>query len=459
VIPVVTPEEMGAIDRASPEPVEVLIGRAGAAVARSALGLLGGAYGRRVVVVAGPGNNGNDGREAARRLAVRGVSVLVFDATDAPDVLPPSDLVIDAAFGTGLRDPYQLSDPDGAPVLAVDIPSGVDGLTGVARGRPGRAVATVTFAALKPGLVLGAGPDHAGEVSVADIGLDVSGARIHLVEDADVVAWVPDRAPDAHKWRHAVRLVAGSVGMSGSARLAAASALAGGAGYVRLSSPGVDDPPAPVPAVVTPLAGSDWAEDVLADVDRFAALAVGPGLGTSGSAATAVRRLVESAAVPVVLDGDGITALGSAVDAGRLLGARTAPTVITPHDGEFARLTGTPPADDRVAAARDLAGAIGATVLLKGPTTVVADPDGAALLVRRGDQRLATAGTGDVLTGLVAAHLALGVPPLRAAAAAAHLHGIAATLGPDRGLDAELLASLVPSAWSALLTGHGSAST
>ena len=183
MIPVVTPEEMGEIDRAAPEPTEVLVERAGAAVARAASRMLGGTYGRRVVVVAGKGNNGADGRAATARLRARGVGVAVVDAADALDRLPVADLVIDAAYGTGFRGTYAFPDTGGMPVLAVDIPSGVDGLTGRAGGAPARATATVTFAALKPGLLLGDGPDLAGEVELADIGLDVARSDIGFVTD------------------------------------------------------------------------------------------------------------------------------------------------------------------------------------------------------------------------------------------------------------------------------------
>src|SRR5205823_3857377 len=181
VIPVVTPEEMKAIDAAAPEPVDVLVGRAGAAAARASLDILGGAYGRRVVVVAGKGNNGADGRDAARRLRRRGVRVHVVDAADALERVPPCDLVLDAAFGTGFRGEYRGPDPADAAVLAIDIPSGVDGLTGLACEGAVTADVTVTFAALKPGLLLGDGADRCGQVEVVDIGLDVSGARIELV--------------------------------------------------------------------------------------------------------------------------------------------------------------------------------------------------------------------------------------------------------------------------------------
>lgn len=449
MIPVLTPEQMGAVDRSAAEPVEELVQRAAGAVARAALDLLGGAYGRRVVVVAGPGNNGWDGRVAAELLAARGVRVTVLDALSAPAVLAPSDLVIDAAFGTGFRGEYSFPDTDGAPVLAVDIPSAVSGVDGTRSGRPAHAVATVTFAALKPGLLMADGPDHCGHIELADIGLDVSSASIHLVTDADVVAWVPERAPDDHKWRHAVWLIAGSPDMPGAARLAAMSVLRGGAGYVRLSSPGVDAPQAPIEAVSHPVPTEGWSEQVLGDADRFAALAIGPGLGRADTTGAEVRRVAASADRPLVLDGDALGLLGT--DAAAVLAERTAPTVLTPHDGEFTALCGHPPGPDRIGAARELAAVTGATVLLKGPTTVVADVDGACLLVRSGDQRLATAGTGDVLTGLVAAHLAMGVAAPLAAAAGAHLHGRAALLGPSRGVVASDLPDLLVAAWQQLL--------
>jgi ADP-dependent NAD(P)H-hydrate dehydratase / NAD(P)H-hydrate epimerase len=449
VIPVVAPQEMAAVDAAAPEPAEVLIGRAAAAVASAAQALLGGTYGRRVVVVAGPGNNGNDGRVAADQLRARGVRVVVHDVADAPAVLPAADLVIDAAFGTGFRGTYDFPDPDGAPVLAVDIPSGVSGLTGRAAGRPATAVATVTFAALKPGLLLADGPSHAGEVTVADIGLDVGGATAHLVEDADVVGWVPERDEDDHKWRHAVWVLAGSPGMTGAARLCSAAAFRSGAGYVRLSVPGDPHPGGPVEAVEETLPSEGWADEVLETSDRFQALAVGPGLGRSEAVGRDVRRLLAGLDRPVVLDSDALWVLGT--DAPEILSRRTGPAVLTPHDGEFERLTGHPPGEDRVADVRALAAATGAVVLLKGSTTVVAGPDGAALLVRGGDARLATAGTGDVLTGVVGALVACGAEPLRAAAAAAHLHGRAALLGPRRGLVADDVVGLLPEAWADLL--------
>ena len=371
---------------------------------------------------------------------------LVVDADAVPERLPAADLVIDAAYGTGFRGQWQApqpSNPD-ALVLAVDIPSGIDGLTGEACGEVLAADCTVTFAAYKPGLLFGAGPDRAGEVVVADIGLDVSAARARLVDDVAVAAWLRPRARDDHKWRSAVRLVAGSPGMTGAAHLTAAAAQRAGAGYVRSSTPGSHtDPMAPTEVVVTALESSGWAEEVLADIDRFGALAVGPGLGRGAEVTEAVRRLV-AAPTPMVVDGDGLVALGR--DVGEVLSARSAaspPVVLTPHDGEFEALTGHRPEADRIADARALAAASGAVVLLKGPATVVAAPDGATLVVHSGDARLATAGTGDVLTGVTAAFLARGLAPLEAAAAAAQVHARAGALAwPDGMVASDLIPRL-----------------
>ena len=442
VRPVVTPAEMRAVDAAAVEPVEVLVERAGRAVARSALDLLGGAYGRRVVVLAGPGTNGADGRVAARRLERAGVRVSVLDVATFDEGqrrrLPACDLVVDAAYGTGFRGRWAPPDVGAAPVLAVDLPSGLDGLTGEASGAVLAAVRTVTFAAHKPGLLLGAGPALAGEVQVADVGLDVSGARTHLVTDADVAGWLPRRAADAHKWRSAVWLVAGSPGMTGAATLAAQGAQRAGAGYVRSSTPGMaPGGHGPIEAVSTALPATGWASEVLADAGRFGALAVGPGLGREPGTTEEVRALVAGhGGVPLVVDGDGLHALGP--------GPVGEGVVLTPHDGEHERLAGSAPGPDRIEAARRLAQRTGAVVLLKGPTTVVADAGGSVLLVATGDQRLATAGSGDVLTGIIAALLAGGLAPVRAAAAGAHVHGSAGALGWRLGLVAGDLPDLVP---------------
>jgi NAD(P)H-hydrate epimerase len=326
----------------------------------------------------------------------------------------------------------------------------VDALTGQAGPGVLAADRTVTFQALKPGLVFGAGRRLSGDVVVADIGLDVSRADQFLVGASDVADWWPQREADAHKWRAAVRVVAGSAGMLGAGRLCAAAAARSGAGLVALSSPGID-PDARSEIIQRPIPAAGFEVEVLADLDRFDALVVGPGLGREETTIAGVRSLIADAAVPVVIDGDGIFAVAWSADgASPLLQSRGLATVLTPHDGEFALLRGVAPGPDRVAAARRLAADLHCTVLLKGPTTVIAGPDGPVLVIDHGDERLATAGSGDVLAGMIGALLAAGAPPDRAAAAAAWLHADAAARGPARGLLAGDIVELIPSALSSL---------
>ncbi len=436
---------------------ETLVERAGTAVATWAIRMLGGTYGRHVVVVAGKGNNGADGRVAAGRLRRRGARVTVVDANDAPDRIGPAptvDLVIDAAYGTGFRGTYEApAVPAGVPVLAVDIPSGVNGDTGEACGEPLRADLTVTFAALKTGLLQGDGLLLSGRVEVADIGLDVSRARTWVVEDADVARLLAPRPRNAHKWQSALAVVAGSPGMTGAAGLCARAAYRAGAGMVRLGIPGGDLADLPVSeAVGALLPVNGWASEALAMSERCRALVVGPGLGRAAATVADVRDVVARSPLPVVVDADGLYALGAGDDIGAVVRAGAdatggAPharaTVLTPHDGEFARLAGAAPGPDRITAAGALAHRTGAVVLLKGPTTVVAHPGGDVLLATSGSARLATAGTGDVLSGAIGAFVARGVAPFPAAVLAAHVHGRAAELGAREGLVAGDLADLL----------------
>lgn len=451
MLPIVTPAEMNAIDSAAPEPVDVLIRRAGGAVARAAIEMLGGTYGRTVNAVVGPGNNGNDGRVAAALLRARGVRVREFDAAAAEGaVLPAADLVIDAAFGTGFRGVWKAPAGVDGTVLAVDIPSGLDATTGVPGEHVLRADRTVTFQALKPGLLLGRGPELVGRVTVADIGLDVARANTHLVERDDVASWWPLRPADSHKWRSALRVVAGSPAMLGAARLCASAAARAGAGLVSLSTPGAE--PGARDEIVQPgVPFESWASSVLADLARFGALAVGPGLGRDPRTLDAVVELLRERPCPAIVDGDGLSALATAARrAQACLDSRYAPAVLTPHDREFEILTGSRPADDRIAAVRTAATALGCTVLLKGPATVVASPGGRVLVVDHGDQRLATAGSGDVLTGMIGAALAGGAPAFEAAAASAWLHAEAGRRHPPVGLLAGDLVDALPAAIAGL---------
>ncbi|MFZ9481956.1 MAG: NAD(P)H-hydrate dehydratase [Ilumatobacteraceae bacterium] len=447
--PVVTPEEMRSVDAAATAagtPVDTLVERAGAAVARAAVRLMGGTYGRDVRVIVGPGNNGADGRVAGRLLREQGVRVVFVDALACPPSLDRCDLVIDAAFGTGARPGWVAPRVNGSPVLAVDVPSGLDALTGAADHGVLPATCTVTFQAVKPGMLMAPGSALCGEVEVADIGLGPEvEARAHarLVEVSDVARWWPRRPAGAHKWQAAVRVVAGSTGMTGAAALASAAAMRSGAGIVHLSAVGTMVAGAPVEVVQQPLAALGWADDVVSGLARFHSLVIGPGLGRVESTATDIGRVLARAAVPVVIDGDALTALAAGSGVG-VLRSRPAPTVLTPHGGEYAALAGEAPSGDRAVAARRLASDSGAVVLLKGPVTVVADPTGQAWFIDSGDQRLATAGTGDVLAGMIGALLAQGLGPMEAAAGAAWVHGRAATVGAPVGLVASDLLGLVP---------------
>jgi NAD(P)H-hydrate epimerase len=430
-------------------PESVLVERAGAAVARAARRMLGGVYGRRVTIVAGKGNNGADGIVAARRLRAAGVGTEVYRLAEAIDervllrALARADLAVDAMFGTGFRG---VLDGDAAvagrafaaaevPVLAVDIPSGIDGATGLAPGVAVQAAETVCFAALKPGLLFEPGRSHAGAVTVAGIGIDPGPTELHVLDDADV--FLPGRPPDAHKWSAGALIVGGSTGMTGAPLMAGHAAARSGAGMVVCALPGADAAArAAGGAIVTralPAGGSgflapDAGAAVLKDVERFHAVAVGPGLGRDAAAQAAVREIVAACPVPVVIDADALNAL--AADPSPLSTRHAAglpPAVLTPHAGEYARLAGEPVGDDRVAAARTLAARTHAVVLLKGPGTVIATPDGQAIVNVTDTRALATAGTGDVLTGIVTGLCANGAAPFAAAASAAYIHGLAAT--------------------------------
>jgi len=464
---VLTRDEMRAADAAALASVshEVLVERAGTAVAHAALRLLGGAYGRRVVVVAGKGSNGADGRVAAEVLSRRGARVRIVDAASVPGgaALPDCDLVVDGAYGTGFRGSYDApAAPADAVVLAIDVPSGVDADTGDAPGDAVEADATVTFAALKPGLLQGDGEGLSGLVEVADIGIGFDVPKAMLAEDADVPAMVPRRERDGNKWTHAVGIAAGSPGMEGSAILSSRGAMAAGAGMIRLGSPG--DPTAawPTEAVRMSLPRQGWSGAFLEATAKCKAAVVGPGLGTGHEVAEEIRAVIAAAPVPLVIDADALTALGEANAARTVLAKRSAPSILTPHDGEYARMAGSMPGPDRLAAARSLAAATGAIVLLKGPLTAVAAPDATltpdVLLSGAGVPALATAGSGDVLSGIIGAFCARGMGALEAAALGAHVHGRAALLGHPEGLVAGDLPALVARVLSALEYGvvdHG----
>jgi len=423
-----------------------LMERAGAAVADEVLRAYPEA--RRIAAVCGGGANGGDGRIAARILREAGRDVV---ETDDPSNV---DLVLDALFGTGFHGAprpeaaavIERVNACGAPVVAVDLPSGVDASTGETAGAAVDADLTVTFHGRKVGLVVAPGRFHAGHVVVADIGLEAASTAILRATPA-LLDRVPRRgARDTKFSSGSLLVVGGAPGTTSAAVLSATAAMRADAGYVTLAVPAEALPVAEALALEPVKRGFEWAnaaDSLGSDVARSSALAVGPGLGRSAEARALVRTLLLTSSLPVVVDADGLFGLEPA--------PRDAPTVLTPHAGELARLLDVEPAwvaEHRLEAAARAAERFGAVVLLKGADTIVCAPDGRTVVCDTGPPSLATAGTGDVLTGTVGTFLAKGLDAVDAAAAAAVAHGLAARAVPHQ---AGLIASDVLAALPAIL--------
>jgi len=449
--PLYTAAEMRAAEEryaGYPDSVPELMERAGTAVAREAM--LAFPAARRFACVCGGGSNGGDGRVAARVLREAGL-----EADDTTDV-DGYDVVVDALFGTGFSgEPRpeaasligRINDVDAA-VVSVDLPSGVDASTGEVVGAAVDADLTVTFHAPKLGLVVAPGRFHVGRVVVADIGLDVVPTE-HSRATTDVLRSVPLRRDGDTKYTSgAVLVVGGQPGMTGAAALTARAAFRADAGYVALAVP--DESLPVVETLLLEAVKTGWRDDSAVEAiaglaERAGALAIGPGLGRGEARRVLVRELLERLELPAVVDADALFELEPV--------ERDAPTVLTPHAGELARLLGTDSSwvdAHRLTAARKAAERFDAVVLLKGPDTIVAAPEGGVVVSDWGPPALATAGTGDVLTGIVAAFLAKGLEPAVAAAAGAVAHGRAAELAPRRaGLVASDLLDAIPLALEA----------
>ncbi|MGC1419057.1 MAG: NAD(P)H-hydrate dehydratase [Acidimicrobiales bacterium] len=412
MIPILTADAMRDADAraVADRGVDSLVAAAGTAVALTAKSMLGNCYGTRVALLAGPGLNGQDGRVAGRWLTSRGARVHVHDVASQPMSLDGYDLVIDAAFGLGCSRPYHA--PQVAPgtlVLAVDLPSGVHSDTGEILGTPLTADVTLALGAMKPAHLNGPAAALMGELRFAGLGI-VERFEDGLMQDGDLETLIEVRRDD-HKWVHAVEAFVGSPLMPGAAELVARGALAGGASMIRLASRGDISSFVRLPPEVV--------HGIELSVDRRCrAVVAGPGLGFD--AASWLRERLADVDVPVVLDADGL-------DRSLLPGRSSAEGrwLLTPHDGEFARLTGRPVPANRFGAVRALARETGCVVLLKGPVTVLASPSGTLRVVTSGTPALATAGSGDLLAGLIAATIARGHDALSAGAMAAHLHGVA----------------------------------
>ncbi|MBV6696471.1 NAD(P)H-hydrate dehydratase [Kitasatospora aureofaciens] len=464
-------------------PEGTLMQRAAAGLAATCARLLTGrrgrVYGSRVVVLAGSGDNGGDALYAGAALARRGARVTaVLLAPERVHVgglaavraargrvvveqevgladFSRADLVLDGIVGIGGRGglraearPYAEAARRGV-VVAVDLPSGVDADTGEVPGEALRADVTVCFGTYKPGLLIDPGASYAGTVQLVGIGLELPVPDVTALQHADVAALLPVPGVESDKYRRGVvGVAAGSATYPGAAVLAVAGALRGGAGAVRYVGAAAEEVVRRFPEALVTEGGPHGA-------GRVQAWVVGPG-GGEGARQALAEALASD--VPVLVDADGLTELARlGPDA---LAGRTAPTLLTPHTGEAARLLagadGTPPpaagdlAAARLTTARRLAAAYRATVLLKGSTTVIADPGGAVRVNPTGTSWLATAGSGDVLAGLAGSLLAAGLSPLDAASVAAYLHGLAgrhAAGDPGAPVTALGVAEALPAVW------------
>lgn len=486
---ILTSDQMRAVDRRIIEelglPGLVLMENAALGVVDGLVRLFPGA--ERISVLCGPGNNGGDGLAVARHVLARGTRARVFLAAPADRlggdaaaeldlcrrlgiavsqvveesevsaflaVAARSDVVVDALFGTGLTRPLEgrfagLVEGLNAltvPVLAVDLPSGLDASRDEPIGPAVEATATVTFAAPKVAHVFSPAARHSGVLLVSDLGVpstfvdEAEGDVIYLLEEDEMAALLRVRAPDSHKGTYGhVLVVAGSRGKAGAAVLCCRGALRAGAGLVTAAVPDrlVEVVHGSSLETMTQAVGeaggerldaSAWGALEAAAVGK-SALAVGPGLGTASETCEVVRRFVVETAVPLVLDADGLNAFAPP-HGGRpeALEERRAPTILTPHPGELARLLDCSTSDvqgRRREVAREAAGRTGAVVVLKGHQTLVADPEGAVSVSTTGNAGMATAGSGDVLTGILAGLLAQGYEAGEAARLGVFAHGLA----------------------------------
>lgn len=435
-----------------------LMERAGACAAHLAQEMHNG----QVLILAGPGNNGGDAFVVARLLKAAGRSPVVLFTTD-PERLPrdarlahdawraaggscvreyPDEafgLIVDGLFGIGLTravegdyaDWIARANASGNPILALDTPSGLDALTGCITGPVIHAAHTASFIGLKPGLLTGDGPDHCGSISVCDLGLEIGkgdGARVNL---SHFRANLHPRALNSHKGSFgSAAILGGAPGMAGAALLAGRAALRLGAGRVYLGM---------LESIAVDTAQPELMMRSPAEALQLASvLAIGPGLGQSQQAGELLGKALISG-LPCIIDADGLNLLAHSSSLQRQCAVASAPTFITPHPAEAARLLDCPTAaiqSDRLAAAQRLSSRFNTHVALKGCGTVIVAPDGRWFINTNGNPGLATAGSGDVLTGLLAALLAQHIPPLNALLAAVHIHGAAAdsclanTLGP-----------------------------
>ena len=499
MLPVFTAAEMRALDQRAMSQLGIpgvrLMENAGRGAAQAILTHFGSQRRKRVVICCGKGNNGGDGFVVARRLKAAGAAVRVFllaqtsevkgdsgamlaaylkaggriqevtreaDLRSLEKALASSDMVVDALLGTGLAGPVtglyalaiELINRSAKPVAALDLPSGLASDHGRLLGPVVAAVLTTTFAGWKRGLLLYPGAAKAGQVMVVDIGIPDSAARegigTFLLEASDIAPLFPPREPDSHKGAFGrLLVVAGSVGKTGAAALAARAALRTGAGLVTIAAPrsqqpiiaalGMEVMTEPLPETPGQSASLKAKDRILELVSATDALALGPGLSLDPETQNLARELVREVDKPMVVDADGLSALAGHLDFLK----KAPPRCLTPHPGEMARLLDSTVAEvqaDRIETVRSFCQRAGGFLVLKGARSVIGEPGGSVFINPTGNPGMATAGSGDVLTGMVGALLARGVDLLAALQASVYLHGLAGDLARDEKGEAGIIA-------------------
>ncbi len=495
---IVTAEQIKSIDRRAIKefgiPGPVLMESAATAVMTEMEDFFDGLAGMKVGIICGKGNNGGDGLALARRLIIRGVPVRVallssFGAVKdeakvnlsilrktgveivqeasigaITDVVAWSDILVDALLGVGLSTPLKgayafavdLMNKSGKPLVAVDMPTGINADTGEVMGSAVRADLTVTFALLKRGLVLNPGVQHAGTVRIADIGIPVEVVEkekinAHLLDHGYAWGLIGRRATDAHKgdFGH-LMIVAGSLGKAGAAVMAARGALRSGAGLVSVATPNSLVPIIqqqifeamciPSAESIDGTIGMGAEDELLKASTKMNSCAIGPGLSTHYETVQMVRMFIQRLTIPMVIDADGLNALAGSLE---LLKKAKAPVIMTPHPGELGRLLGISSSDvqkNRIDVASEFTAKYKVILVLKGAGTVIATPDGRLFVNSTGNPGMATGGTGDVLTGMIGSLLAQGYTAAQAACLGVYLHGLAGDLAAKEKGEAGMIA-------------------
>ena len=447
MIPIFTQSDIKAYDQSlfGKGLLQSAILRAGYSVHVLAMEMLKGGYGKRVVVLFGPGNNGKDALTAAEFLSSRGVKVkrVAYSSDEyfSPGTYKEIDLVIDGCFGIGISRAFSAPPVGEARVLSIDLPSGLDGDSGSPVGSNIDADATLCLTGIKPGVLIGRGRQACGDLYLSELGLVGDSGfdpKMYMIEDSDVGRLKGRKDSQDHKWKHSVAVIAGSSGMGGAAQLVCTAAYLNGAGIVHLYSGSGDSfGDYVIETVIHPIDLAALSPDELQEfvdslANRFKSVVVGPGLGGGQEVADFLSAIIGSK-MRLVIDADGINALPSLEWLGEKLSKSGADVVLTPHFGELRSLlerSSSSVSPDQmklgeIGLALTLASKTGATFLIKGSPTIVASPDGRCFLTNAPTQSLAVAGSGDVLSGMIGAELAYQPDAALAAALTAHLHGLA----------------------------------